>query len=224
MLTDLHSPEAIARALVGEIEGLQAPNVPRMRAVREACSRQLRHADGELVLDVARLVYARLDDSWVAFELIRHHDRAMALVTESVLEELGQRLDSWGVVDSFAGYLAGPAWMRGQITNEVVHRWARSDDRWWRRTALVATVVLNTPSHGGSGDVPRTLDVCALLVDDRDDMVVKAMSWALRRLIGHDAEAVRGFLDRHSDRLAARVLREVRNKLETGLKNPRRAP
>jgi 3-methyladenine DNA glycosylase AlkD len=30
-----------------------------------------------------------------------------------------------------------------------------------------------------------------LLVDDRDDMVVKAMSWALRELAKHDPKAVR---------------------------------
>jgi len=51
---------------------------------------------------------------------------------------------------------------------------------------------------------------------------VKAMSWALRELVQHDPKAVRGFLAKHEDALAARVKREVRNKLTTGLKNPRR--
>ena len=53
-------------------------------------------------------------------------------------------------------------------------------------------------------------------------MVVKALSWALRALVVHDPDAVRGFLVEHDDVLAARVKREVNNKLETGLKNPRR--
>jgi 3-methyladenine DNA glycosylase AlkD len=53
-------------------------------------------------------------------------------------------------------------------------------------------------------------------------MVVKALSWALRVLVVHDAEAVEAFLGENEDRLAARVKREVRNKLTTGLKNPRR--
>lgn len=55
-----------------------------------------------------------------------------------------------------------------------------------------------------------------------DDMVVKGMSWALRELVVHAANAVISFLDEHEDVLAARVKREVRNKLATGLKNPRR--
>ena len=112
------------------------------------------------------------------------------------------------------------AWRRGQIGDEVIERWAASPNRWWRRAALVSTVALNVRARGGRGDVPRTLAVCELLLDDRDDMVVKAMSWALRAAIQHDRQAIESFLARHEPRLAARVKREVRNKLETGLKNP----
>ena len=61
-----------------------------------------------------------------------------------------------------------------------------------------------------------------MLVDDHDDMVAKALSWALRELVPRDAEAVQAFLAEHEHVLAARVKREVRNKLTTGLKNPRK--
>ena len=87
---------------------------------------------------------------------------------------------------------------------------------------MVSTVALNIRSLGGSGDVDRTLGVCGMLTADHDDMVVKAMSWALRALVIHDADAVDEFLNEHERVLAARVKREVRNKLATGLKNPRR--
>ena len=80
---------------------------------------------------------------------------------------------------------------------------------------------LNSKARGGSGDAARTLEVCASLVTDRDDMVVKALSWALRELSKRDPKAAEQFLDEHRSFLASRVLREVRNKLSTGLKNPR---
>ena len=75
-------------------------------------------------------------------------------------------------------------------------------------------------SQGGRGDVPHTLAVCRLLVDDQEDMVVKAMSWALCELVVHDPRAVQAFLDEHEHALNARIKREVSNKLRTGLKNP----
>ena len=54
------------------------------------------------------------------------------------------------------------------------------------------------------------------------DLVVKALSWALRELVVHDPLAVRVFLDGNEAVLAGRVKREVCNKLRTGLKNPNR--
>jgi hypothetical protein len=50
-------------------------------------------------------------------------------------------------------------------------------------------------------------------------MVVKAESWALRALAPWDPAAVVAFLDRHDVRLAARIKREVGNKLRTGRKS-----
>ena len=61
-----------------------------------------------------------------------------------------------------------------------------------------------------------------MLAADHEDMVQKALSWALRELVWHDRGAVQHFLDAHDEHLAARVKREVRNKLTSGLKNPRR--
>ncbi len=61
-----------------------------------------------------------------------------------------------------------------------------------------------------------------MLVADRDDMVVKAVSWALREVGRQNLLAASKFVDAHTDVLAPRVLREVKNKLQTGLKNPRK--
>jgi 3-methyladenine DNA glycosylase AlkD len=124
-------------------------------------------------------------------------------------------------VDAFATYVSGPAWRAGRVPDEVVRGWAASPDRWWRRAALVSTVALNLRSRGGTGDTGRTIDICARLAADGDDMVVKALSWALRELVVWDPEAVRSFLDDHAGVLAARVRREVRSKLETGRKHAR---
>jgi 3-methyladenine DNA glycosylase AlkD len=108
------------------------------------------------------------------------------------------------------------------VPDSLIKRWARSRDRWWRRAAVVSTVPLNNTTRGGAGDTRRTLLICNLVVCDRDEMVVKALSWALRELAKKDAKAVRAFLHTHKDLLAMRVQREVNNKLSTGLKNPRK--
>jgi 3-methyladenine DNA glycosylase AlkD len=189
--------------------------------VRRKYSRQLQDASAPFVLDVACELVFRYGHRSVPYELIAAHRVAFASLDQALLEELGQGINSWWSVDSFARTLAGPAWRMGQVPDALFHRWASSPDRWWRRAALVSTVALNVRSHGGRGDVPRTLAVCRLLVADRENMVAKALSWALRELVVHDPEAVSGFVREHEGHLAALVRREVNSKLRTGLKNPR---
>ena len=84
---------------------------------------------------------------------------------------------------------------------------------------MVATVALNVRARGGRGDVARTLELCRRAVADRDEMVIKAVSWALRSLVQWDREAVSRFLTEHDDDLASRIKREVGTKLRTGRKN-----
>lgn len=213
-------PEEIAAEIDAEIRALPVRNTPNERAIRRKYSQLLKQASPEFVRDVASKLLKDYSYRWIAYELIANHREALRQIGEADLEELGQGINSWWSVDSFARTLSGPAWLKGQVSDNLVHNWARSKDRWWRRAALVSTVALNMRSHGGRGDVERTLGVCRLLVGDHDDMVVKAMSWALRELLVHDTGAVSEFLNEHEKVLAARVKREVRNKLSTGLKNP----
>jgi 3-methyladenine DNA glycosylase AlkD len=217
-----NNPKEVALEMDAEIRALLVQNTPNEQAIRRKCSQLLKKASPEFILDLARTLLKNYGYRGLAYELIANHRAAFQRIGEAEVEELGQGIDSWWSVDSFARILAGPAWLTGQISDELIRRWAHSEDLWWRRAALVSTVALNVRSHGGRGDVARTLGVCRLLVSDHDDMVVKAMSWALRELAVHDADAVGGFLSEHEDVLAARAKREVRNKLTTGLKNPRR--
>jgi len=192
-----------------------------LRAERKRISHEAAGSSGAEVLALAhRLIRARVA-RFVAYELVLHHEAAIGSLSEREVEKLGAGVAHWGDIDAFACLIAGPAWRRGRIADRLIRTWARSDDWCWRRAALVATVPLNSRAQGGSGDTRRTLAICRLLISDREDLVVKALSWALRELAKRDAAGVRQFLADHRDRLAARVIREVSNKLESGRKNPR---
>ena len=229
MSKQTYSHEVSAR-IAADIAALPQRTTATVRKVRREHSRALKTADPAFVIDLARALLARDIRNgrsglrWVAYELIRNHKPAFASLDDALLEELGQGMHSWDTVDDFSRTLSGPAWLHGTASDALIHRWATSDDLWWRRAALVSTVALNMRSYGGTGDTPRTMAICDMLAADREDMVRKALSWALRELVWHDPAAVRSFLDAHDHHLAARVKREVRAKITTGLKNPRRKP
>jgi 3-methyladenine DNA glycosylase AlkD len=200
--------------------------VPDMRAVMRDHARQLKAVHPREVLDLALALADRrtMEGRQVGYELLARRRDALALVHGRTLARLGAGNDNWASVDGFATCLVGPAWRTGRVRDAAALRWARSRDRWWRRTALAASVALNVAARGGAGDTRRTLLVCEPNAGTRDPMLAKALSWALRSLVPHDPGAVRAFLDRHRARVPAIVRREVSTKLRTGRKAVKAAP
>lgn len=194
--------------------------VPDQRVVVKDIRQRIKKepAADVIALAVALVNTGIFECQQVAYELLSRHNAALTALTLDDLNALAVTLDNWVSVDTFAGYLAGPAWRDGRIPTETIHRWAASEDRWWRRTAVVCTVALNQKARGGTGDPERTLDICGRVATDTDEMVAKALSWTLRELAKRNPDSVVAFLDQHEDALPARVKREVRRKLDTGRK------
>ncbi len=206
-----------------EILGVSAP---RMRTVLRQLLKDLKGETPKRVLDLGWLLRSEgtHEGRQVAFELIERRGDARALLGAEEVRRLGQGNDNWASVDAFSCYISGPVWREGQLSDKEILKWARAEDLWWRRTALVSTVPLNMKSRGGTGDPDRTLMICRELVRDGEPMVAKGLSWALRALIPVDRGRVHAFLEEHQTDLPSLVKREVRTKLETGRKNPRRSP
>ena len=206
--------------LDARLAAIPARNTACVRGVRRVLSRNLRSAPKELVRALAFALTARDAefDRFIAAELLAAHPQASQCLDRDDLRRLGRGMDSWGDVDVFACILAGPAWRMNRVPDAEFRRWARSPDRWWRRAAVVSTVPLNNRARGGTGDAARTLWLCRHVLADRDPMVIKALSWALRELGKRDPASVRDFLAAHDSQVPALVRREVRTKLSTGRK------
>jgi len=156
----------------------------------------------------------------IAYEFLGKDIKTKKELTEADLDALAKNLDNWVSVDGFGVYLVGPSWREGIIDDQKILSYQQSENYWIRRVALVSTVALNLKSQGGTGDTGRTLMICTNAVSDHHDMINKALSWALRELSKRDKEVVTAFIGKHEKSMHSRVLREVRNKLETGRKYP----
>ncbi|HEX9091945.1 MAG TPA: DNA alkylation repair protein [Anaerolineales bacterium] len=219
---DTTSPASLASTFDAEHRALAVHKTETERAICRKYSKLVLQAPAAYVLTFARELLFSHGHRWQAYELIAAHKEAFQSLRAIDLEEFGQGINSWWTTDSFARTLSGPAWRDGLVPDELIVKWANSPDLWWRRSALVSTVAFNIRSQGGKGDVSKTLSICQILVAEHEDMLVKALSWALRELVYFDPQAVEGFIREHEHILAGRVKREVGSKLRTGLKNPRR--
>src|SRR5258708_1955586 len=138
-------PAPLDAEIAAQIQALPDRATDPMRAVRREFSHRLRNAPPETVLALARRLLARPEFTFrfIAYELMASHRAALRSLGPAELEEFGQGLASWEAVDTFGCYLSGPAWREGQAPDALIHAWAASPDRWWRRAALVSTVPLN---------------------------------------------------------------------------------
>lgn len=216
-----------AKELAAEVEeemlSARSTSVPVLRAIRKNISRKIKLSDRQIVIEAALALISRNRvHRFIPYELVQNHPAAMEGITWSEVEQLAEGMGSWSEVDSFGCFVSGPAWAAERIRDSKIITWAKSSDRWRRRAALVSTLALNgRPVVRDS--TKRTLEICQMLIYDRDDMVVKAMSWALRRLGTVDPDASRSFVNRHREQLASLIVREVSRKLETGRKDGRRS-
>lgn len=222
-MSNIAKLDTLTTEIAEQIRNLPRHDAATLRALRRRISAELVALPAKSIVRIAQgIMRSGVPGCHViACELIRHREDALGSIGARDLERLGRFMTSWAEVDTFACYVAGRVWRAGQIEDSVVVGWAGSDNRWWRRAALVSTVPLNVRAQGGACDAKRTLRICRLLASDRDPMVVKAMSWSLRALAARDPAAVNTFLERQGPRLATRVIREVRSKLVSGRKAPR---
>ncbi len=157
----------------------------------------------------------------IAYEIIGRDKKALEQISPDQIARLDKNQDNWVSVDTFSGLILGVCWRIGTITDQDILQRIESTDFWIRRQALVATLGWNQCARGGTGNTEKTLMICNRFIDDHHDMINKAMSWALRELSKVDHPAVVDFMETHEPRLNNRVKREVWNKLNTGLKNPK---
>lgn len=218
-----------AKELVAQIENqaalAESSTVPVLRAIRKRVSGQITGLDRSVIIEAALTLIANgRVHRFVPYELVQYHPATRDNITWQEIEQLADGMASWSEVDSLGCFISGPAWVGKRIDDAKIKTWAKSPDRWLRRAALVSTLALNgrPPAEESTR---RTLEICRMLVADRDDMIVKALSWALRRLGRQDPTAARNFVDQHRTKLASRIAREVNRKLETGRKDGQgRAP
>jgi len=115
-------------------------------------------------------------------------------------------INNWDLVDVTAGKVVG-AWLWDHPRG-VLFTWARSTRLWDRRVAVLAT------SHFiARGRFNETIRLSRLLLNDREDLMHKAVGWMLREVGKRDDKVLLKFLDRHAGVMPRTMLRYAVEKL-----------
>jgi 3-methyladenine DNA glycosylase AlkD len=124
-------------------------------------------------------------------------------------------INNWDLVDASAEYVVGPWWRsQGAGGRRARLALARSKSLWERRIA-----VLSTFHDIKVGDSGPALEICALLLADREDLIHKATGWMLREVGKRvSREDLIAFLDEHAAEMPRTMLRYAIEHLEPDLR------
>ncbi len=198
--------------------------VPQLRDIARAWGRdhkQIAHDD--LVALVDSLWNGESREERMLFTyLLEHYKPLVPALTRAHFAGWRQSLDNWEMTDGLGWVMA--LWLLGDPDTRLDYlgELIADEDVWSRRLALVVT----TPINRGHTDftIPDlTLELVDRVKEERHPMITKAISWALREMTKSHPDRVAAYLEENREVLAAHVVREVNNKLRTGLKTCPRA-
>jgi 3-methyladenine DNA glycosylase AlkD len=135
--------------------------------------------------------------------LVAQHRAADAALQSKVLKlylRNTQYINNWDLVDLSCGSIVG-CHVRADA-GKLLTKLARSKSLWERRIAMISTRALVR-----EGDFDDALRVAELLLDDRHDLIHKAIGWVLREIGDKDRATLLKFLKTHYERVPRTTLR-----------------
>ncbi len=185
---------------------------PQLRAaVAEWCKLHPPLTHGELVGTVDALYATDWFDLRSAAGVLLERKRVLLEGADLPwLVDLVRRSGCWAHVDLLAANVIGDLVARDANLLRHLPRWAKDEDLWVRRTALLAQ--LGTLRRGG-GDFPLFARLAAGMIEEREFFVRKAIGWVLREVSKKRPALVEQFLREHGNRASGVTLREARKYL-----------
>lgn len=110
-------------------------------------------------------------------------------------------INNWDLVDSSASYIVGTYLL--DKPRSVLYKLAKSANLWERRIAIISS--MEFINNGESAD---TFKIAEILLDDKEDLMHKAVGWALREVGKRvSKKELLEFLEKHYQSLPRTTLR-----------------
>lgn len=117
---------------------------------------------------------------------------------------LAGRVNSWDIVDTTAPKVIGRYLLETDAPRDVLFKLARSNKLWQKRTGILSSFYFLMKG----GDPSTTLELAEILVNEKHDMIQKAVGWMLREVGKRvDTKLLTDFLDRHAATMPRTALR-----------------
>jgi 3-methyladenine DNA glycosylase AlkD len=196
----------------GEGDVFLGVRVPGVRVVA-------RHHAGLNLEDITTLLRSPIHEERLAalVILVRRYGRADEQERQRIYDlYLGNtaNVNGWDLVDVSAPHIVGAHLLdRGGAERGILDRLASSLSVWERRIAIMATFAFVR-----AGECNETLRLAHVLLEDKHDLIHKAVGWMLREVGKRDEELLVGFLQQHAGEMPRTMLRYAVERLDASLR------
>lgn len=140
------------------------------------------------------------------------HDKYQTLNQLPMYRALIVEAAWWDIVDELSLRIGLLLQRYPKPLSRTLRRWARSDDLWLKRTAIIAQRGLKQQT-----DIPLLFDCIEPALDSGEFFLRKAIGWALRDLARTNPSAVLAYVETHQERLSPLSKREALKHLASRL-------
>ena len=182
--------------------------VPAIRSVAKAIRKDhplLSHDD--FIALVSALWAAPVHERrMVTVELLDLYASQLRRDDMQLLERLLRESRTWALVDGLAASVVGGLIERHPTSAAILDRWAKDDDFWIRRSALLALLIA---LRRGEGDFARLSRYADAMLDEKEFFIRKAIGWVLRDTARKRPDMVYDWLLPRAARASGVTLREA---------------
>jgi 3-methyladenine DNA glycosylase AlkD len=132
-----------------------------------------------------------------------------------LIERLIRESKTWALVDVLSGDVVGEIILRNPKVAARLDAWAKDDDFWVRRSALLAQLL--PLKHGAS--FRRFASYADAMLDEKEFFIRKAIGWVLRETAKRRPDEVYEWLAPRTHRLSGVTIREAVKYLDDARKN-----
>ncbi|MGZ6840416.1 MAG: DNA alkylation repair protein [Frankiaceae bacterium] len=124
----------------------------------------------------------------------------------ALIERMLRESRTWALVDDLSASVMGPLVERCPELGATLDRWARDDDFWLRRSALLALLLA---LRRGEGDFERFGGYADAMLEEREFFIRKAIGWVLRDTARRRPDMVAEWLRPRVQRASGLTVREA---------------
>jgi 3-methyladenine DNA glycosylase AlkD len=182
--------------------------LPAMRQVIRAVKKEHAGLDRKALVALVTILGSRpvFERRMMAVLLLEAFEPVLRPADMRLLERLIRQSKTWAFVDELAIAITGPLVARCPELLRVLDRWAKDDDFWLRRAAMLA---LLRPLRRGDGDFRRFARYADAMLEDREFFIRKAIGWVLRETGKLQPDMVYAWLRPRAARASGVTIREA---------------